>query len=306
MASRRARIIRSLTGRYLKSIDARHADVNEMRRRWHRFAGILRSVRGVKRTEASINGLKAEWLAPGNAADGKLLLYLHGGAYIMGGCRTHRQLVSHIAKIAGVKALLPEYRLAPEHPFPAAIEDATGIYRSLLDDGYRAEDIVVAGDSAGGGLTLATLLSLRHTGDPLPAGACLLSPWLDLSGTGEKMTTHAAKDPWFRPEDLPVVTGHYCTESQLTDPLVSPVYANVAGMPPVYIQVGADEILLSDSTRIADKIIAAGGTVDLEIWPEMWHVFQMFLHFMPESRQAVRKLGEFVREILTVNEASET
>jgi len=274
MASRRARIIRCLTGRYLKSIDARHADVNEMRRRWHRFAGILRSVRGVERTEASIHGLKVEWLTPGGAADGKLLLYLHGGAYIMGGCRTHRQLVSHIAKIAGVKALLPEYRLAPEHPFPAAIEDATEIYRSLLDDGYKAKDIVLAGDSAGGGLTMATLLSLRHSGDPLPAGACLLSPWLDLSGTGESMTTHAEKDPWFRPKDLPSVTSFYCDASQLTNPLVSPVYANLAGMPPLYIQVGADEILLSDSTRIADKVIAAGGKVELEIWPETSPVVQ--------------------------------
>lgn len=306
MASRRARIIRSLTGRYLKSIDARHADVNEMRRRWHRLAGILKFARGVKRTEASINGLAAEWLAPRNAREGKLLLYLHGGAYIMGGCRTHRQLVGHIAKYAGVTALLPEYRLAPEHPFPAAIEDATGIYRFLLEQGYAAEDIVIAGDSAGGGLTMATLLSLRHSGDPLPAAACLLSPWLDLAGSGDSMTTHAQKDPWFRPEDLPVVTGHYCDASQLKNPLVSPVYANVAGLPPLYIQVGADEILLSDSTRIADKVMAAGGHADLEIWPEMWHVFQMFLHFMPESRQAVQKLGAYVRQALNVEEASET
>jgi len=306
MASWRARSIRSLTGRYLKSIDARHADVNEMRKRWHRFAGMLRSVRGVERTEANINGLHAEWLAPGDAADGKLLLYLHGGAYIMGGCRTHRQLVGHIAKIAGVKALLPEYRLAPEHRFPAAIDDATAIYRSLLEQGYAAENIVVAGDSAGGGLTMATLLSLRHSGDPLPAGACLLSPWLDLSGSGESMTTHAQKDPWFRPADLPDVTRHYCDESQLTDPLVSPVYANLAGMPPLYIQVGADEILLSDSTRITEKIIAAGGSADLEIWPEMWHVFQMFLRFMPEGRQAVQKIGAYVRATLQVGDNLET
>lgn len=306
MASRRAKIIRSLTGRYLKSIDSRHADVKEMRRRWHRFAGILGPARGVSVTEANINGLQAEWLAPGAAADGKLLLYLHGGAYIMGGCRTHRQFVSHIAKFAGVRALLPEYRLAPEHPFPAAIEDATGIYLSLLAQGYAAEDIIIAGDSAGGGLTMATLLSLRHTGDPLPAGACLISPWLDLSGSGESMTTHAQKDPWFRPKDLPVVTGYYCDESQLTNPLVSPVYANLAGMPPLYIQVGADEILLSDATRIADKVIAAGGVVDLEIWPDMWHVFQMFLHFMPESRQAVRKLGTHIRAALDIDESSET
>ena len=153
---------------------------------------------------------------------------------------------------------------------------------------------------------MATLLSLRHAGDPLPAGACLLSPWLDLSGSGESMRTHAKKDPWFRPEDLPIVTGYYCDEEQLTNPLVSPVYANLAGLPPLYIQVGADEILLSDSTRIADEVIAAGGSVKLEIWPEMWHVFQMFLHFMPESRQAVRKIGAYVRTTLKVDENSET
>lgn len=153
---------------------------------------------------------------------------------------------------------------------------------------------------------MATLLSLRHSGDPLPAAACLISPWLDLSGSGESMDTHAKKDPWFRPEDLPIITGYYCSESELRNPLVSPVYANLAGMPPLYIQVGSDEILLSDSTRIAEKVVAAGGRADLEIWPDMWHVFQMFLHFMPEGRQAVRKIGRYVRDVLNVEEALET
>jgi acetyl esterase/lipase len=242
--------------------------------------------------------LHSEWLAPKQATDGKLVLYLHGGAYIMGSCATHRQMVSYIAKASRVRTLLPEYRLAPEHPFPAAIDDAVRLYRSLLADGYLPDDIVIMGDSAGGGLTMATLLSLRDAREPLPAAACLISPWLDLTASGESMSSRAHEDPWFKPGDMPVVTSYYCREDQLRHPLISPVFADLADLPSIYIQVGSDEILLSDSTRCADQIKAVGGNVEIEIWPGMWHVFQVFVHQVPESRRAVRKIGEFVRQSL--------
>ena len=303
MISLRARIIRSVTGAYFSTVDVRKANVHSTHRRWHKLANVLRTAPGVETEKCDFGGLKSEWLTPKGVVDGKLLLYLHGGAYIMGGCGTHRQLVSHIAAAAGVRALLPEYRLAPEYPFPAAIDDAVGVYRALLDDGYAAENIVMAGDSAGGGLTMATLLSLRDTGDPLPAAACLLSPWLDLASTGESMTTRAHRDPWFSPEDLPIIASYYCDESTIKHPLASPVYADLSGLPPLYIQVGEDEILLSDSTRAAAKVKAAGGSVDIEIWPDMWHVFQVFVQHMPESREAVKKIGAYIRRMLRVSPA---
>lgn len=302
MISLRARIIRHVTGAYFKTIDAKTADVQAMRRRWHSWANILGTSNGVAVEPCEVRGLNAEWLMPKNAADGKLLLYLHGGAYIMGSCNTHRELASHIASTTGVRILLPEYRLAPEHPFPAAIDDAVGIYRALIADGYAAKDIVIAGDSAGGGLTMATLLSLRDARDPLPAAACLLSPWLDLSATGESMTTRADRDPWFKPNDMPIVTSYYCEESQLRHALASPVFADLSELPPLYIQVGEDEILLSDSTRCAESVEATGGNVELEIWPGMWHVFQVFVHRMPESRDAIRKIGEFIRRELKIGD----
>ena len=299
MTSLRAKFVRRTTRAYFNTIDAKKADVQAMRKKWHSAAKILWTARKVKIEQARVSGLNSEWLTSKGAPDDKLLLYLHGGAYVMGNCATHRQLVSYLAKYSGVKALLPEYRLAPEHPFPAAIEDAVGLYRSLLAKGYSAQNIVIAGDSAGGGLTMATLLSLRESGDPLPAAACLLSPWLDLAATGESMTTRAKKDPWFQPEDMPIVAAYYCNDDELKNPLVSPVYANLSGLPPLYIQVGEDEILLSDSTRAAEKVKSAGGDVEIEIWPGMWHVFQAFLHQVPESKKAAKKIGKFVRRILT-------
>ena len=299
--SLRAKMVRAVSGAYISKVDAQKANVQTLRRRWHTAARLLWTAPGVKVERGDVNGLKAEWLVPRRAPEGKLLLYLHGGAYIMGDCATHRQFVSYLARAAGVCALLPEYRLAPEYRFPAAVDDALGLYRALLADGYAAEDIVVAGDSAGGGLAMALLLSLRDAGDPLPAAACLLSPWLDLAATGESMSTHADRDPWFKPEDMQFVSSYYCEHDQLRNPLVSPVYGDLSGLPPICIQVGADEILLSDSTRAAEMIEAAGGKVDIEIWPDMWHVFQMFVCQMPESRAAIAKLGAYIRKVLAVD-----
>ena len=304
MASLRSKIVRAITGRYFRSIDANRTDVTAMRYRWGRFARYLAVAPKTTITRAAVAGIDAEWLAPSGTDSGKVLLYLHGGAYIGGSCATHRSLVSHIVSAAGVRALLPEYRLAPEHPFPAAVEDALAVYRGLLSGGTAAADIVMAGDSAGGGLTMAALLALRDAGDPLPAAACLLSPWLDLAGSGESMRTRAAHDPWFRPEFLPAARRYYCDDSQVFDPLVSPVYGTLGGLPPLYIQVGEDEILLSDSTRIAERVREAGGVAELEVWPEMWHVFQVFVREVPEARRAVARLGARVRATLGLTAAS--
>ena len=298
MASRRARFVRAMSRRYFDSIDASRFDPHKMRRRWHRFARWLPTPRRITRTEAEIAGRYAEWLTPKDAAADQLFIYWHGGAYIMGNCTTHRQLAGHLARSARVKALVPEYRLAPEHPFPAAIEDAVAIYRELLAAGNQPENIIMGGDSAGGGLTMAALLSLRDAGEPLPRAAFLISPWLDLAGTGESMQTRAGRDPWFKPQHLPTVRSHYCDEADIRHPLVSPVYANVAGLPPLYIQVGSEELLLSDATRIAEAVQETGGDAEIEIWPGMWHVFQLFVHVVPEAKRANAKIAAWLRERL--------
>jgi len=300
MSSLRARMFRRITSRFVKGINKSTIDpahIVEVRERLNRLSRYLTPAFGVSVEATTVNSVEAEWLRPKGAPDDKVLLYLHGGAYLIGSCRTHRQMVSHIARAAGINALVPDYRLAPEHRFPAAIEDAVRIYRSLLSQGFKPRDIFIAGDSAGGGLTVATLLSLRHAGVPLPAAAVLLSPFLDVSASGESATTRADQDPWFDPSDLAVVADNYCNNADdLKNPLVSPVFANVAGLPPTLIQVGDDEILLSDATRFAALMDEAGLEVQLEIWPEMWHVFQLLVGKMPESRMAIRKIGGYLHE----------
>jgi acetyl esterase/lipase len=293
--SRRAKFIRWLTSRYLKRIDIPTAPVAKMRKRLDQLGRLARPARGVAIEQGELAGLHAEWYRPKQVLPGKVLLYLHGGAYALGSCVSHRKLVTHIAKQGQLEAVLPEYRLAPEHPFPAGPDDCVRAYRALLDKGYEAGNIIIGGDSAGGGLTIATMLQLRHDGLPLPSGAVMLSPFLDMTVSGESATTRVAQDPWFDPAHISVVIGHYCPYEDLQNPLLSPVFANVAGLPPTLIQVGDDEILLSDATRFADKLKEEGVHVELEVFPDMWHVFQLFVGKMPESKAAIAKIGQFIR-----------
>ena len=305
MSSFRAKAMRPVTSAWFRSVNAEKADVHRMRTVWHTLANTLWTASGVDVRRTGFAGMRAEWLTPQSPAQGKAMLYLHGGAYVFGNCATHRQLVSYVARACGVRALVIEYRLAPEHRFPAAIDDSLAAYRALREKGYAPGDILIAGDSAGGGLVMALLLSLRDSGEEMPAGGLLFSPWLDLTASGESMTTRAQRDPWFKPPDMPIIASYYCEEDEYRNPLVSPVFADVSGLPPIYIQVGDDEILLSDSTRIADNIKAAGGEVTLEIWPDMFHVFQVFVHQMPESRAAIDQLAPFVKSRLGISAASE-
>ena len=305
MSSFRAKAMRAVTSAWFRSVNAEKADVHRMRTVWHTLANTLWTASGVDVRRTGFAGMRAEWLTPQSPAQGKAMLYLHGGAYVFGNCATHRQLVSYVARACGVRALVIEYRLAPEHRFPAAIDDSLAAYRAQREEGYAPGDILIAGDSAGGGLVMALLLSLRDSGEEMPAGGLLFSPWLDLTASGESMTTRAQRDPWFKPPDMPIIASYYCEEDEYRNPLVSPVFADVSGLPPIYIQVGDDEILLSDSTRIADNIKAAGGEVTLEIWPDMFHVFQVFVHQMPESRAAIDQLAPFVKSRLGISAASE-
>ena len=295
MSSLRAKIVRSTLSAFLKRIDLTKADVKKIRRKISRLSALMIPAFGVKVDVDQLNGLHVEWLTPKNCEDGKLLLYLHGGGYIVGGCDMHRQMVSHIARAGRIRALLPEYRLAPEHKFPAAIDDAVSTYRSLLDMGIKPEDIIIGGDSAGGGLAVGSLLALRDAGDPLPAAVVLLSPFLDATGSGDSMQTRKDRDPLFYPEGLPFVVDQYCEAHQRRYSQISPVFADIEGLPPMFIQVGDDEILLSDSERLADQCVAAGIEVELQIWSEMWHVFQFFAGKMPEAKRAIKQMGSYIQ-----------
>ncbi len=231
------------------------------------------------------------------AEPGRTILYLHGGGYVIGSIATHREVVSRIARAAGARALSVEYRLGPEHVFPAAVDDAVAAYRWLRAQGVPATEIVIAGDSAGGGLTMATLLALRDAGDELPAAGVGISPWVDLAGEGETMVTKADVDPMVQKPGLDQMARHYVgPEGDLKHPIASPLYADLAGLPPLLIQVGTSETLLDDSIRFEAKATAAGVDVTLEQWEDMIHVWHFFAGMLPEGQQAIDRIGEFVRQ----------
>lgn len=250
---------------------------------------------GTRVEEVTVAGVPGEWISSPNADLERVLLYFHGGAYMLGSCASHRDLVARLSAAAGVRGLLIEYRLAPEHIFPAGLEDALSVYRWLLANGTQPEHIVIAGDSAGGGLTLAFLTALRDSGEPLPAGAVCLSPWTDLMATGESLVTRADADPWLSPASLGFVAQVYAGETDIHNPLISPVYADLQGFPPLLIHVGGDEILLSDSTRVVEHAQTAGVDVQFHVWDGMWHVFQAFAPVLPTGQQAIEEIGDFIR-----------
>jgi acetyl esterase/lipase len=223
-----------------------------------------------------------------------VLLYFHGGGYVMGSINTHRAMVARLARAARARALLIDYRLAPENPFPAAVEDATATYRWLLAQGRQPRKIALAGDSAGGGLTLATLLALRDARTPLPACAVPISPWTDLEGTGTSVKTKASRDPMVRETDLRRYAALYAGNADPRNPLISPLHGDYRGLPPLLIQVGEAEIILDDSTRVAELAKQAGVQVDLEVWDEMVHVWHVFAKLLPEGQQAIEKVGSYV------------
>ena len=265
------------------------------RRRMDRLVGTVRLPRGTRVEPVAAGGVPAEWIVPPGVESDGVLLYLHGGGYAAGSFTTHRLLTEKPAQIAGVRALLPAYRLAPEHRFPAAVEDAVAVYRWLLHDhGAHPARVVVAGDSAGGGLAVALAVSARDAGLPLPAALACVSPWTDLAGTGESMRTKAGIDPCFTPEGLHLQAREYLGDADPSHPLASPLYADLRGLPPLFVQVGEDELLLDDARRLVARARAADVDATLEVWPGLWHIFSSQGTF-PESRQAMQRLGHFLR-----------
>jgi epsilon-lactone hydrolase len=237
----------------------------------------------------------AEWLRPPGARTDAAVLYLHGGGYVIGSPRSHRHLAAAIARAAGTAALLVDYRLAPEHPFPAALDDAVAAYQWLLGRGVSPERIVVAGDSAGGGLTVATLLALRDRARPRPAGGVCISPWVDLTCSGATYATRQAADPIVTHESVTMMARAYAGAGDVKAPLVSPLYADLRGLPPLLVQVGSDEVLLDDAVGLGDRARSAGVDVTVEEWPKMIHVWHWFLPMLDEAEQAIGRIGTFVR-----------
>jgi epsilon-lactone hydrolase len=225
------------------------------------------------------------------------ILYLHGGGYYFCSPRTHRAITFGLARSAQANVFALDYRLAPEHRFPAAVDDAVAAYRALVERGVAPDSIVIAGDSAGGGLALATLLALRDAGDPLPSGAVLFSPWTDLTCSGASMQTNEGRDPMFHASVFPMVARLYLGDANTAHPYASPLFGALDGLPPLLIQVGDTEVLLDDATRLAEKARESGVDVDLQVWSGMPHIFQIWSPFMPEARRAIKEAARFIGSV---------
>jgi acetyl esterase/lipase len=250
----------------------------------------------IKLERVGAGGVPAEWVAAPDAADDQVLLYLHGGGYMGGSMRSHRVMLSRLSRASGMRVLGLEYRLAPENPFPAAVEDSIAAYRWLLSQGVESKNIAIAGDSAGGGLTPATLIALRYVGEPMPAAGVCISPWVDLEGIGGSMTTNAEVDLIVQRELLDVLANLYLGNRDRRTPLAAPLYADLQGLPPLLIQVGSSETLLDDSNRLTERAKAAGVDATLEVWEDMIHTWHLFAPILPEGQQAIERIGEFLRQ----------
>lgn len=251
---------------------------------------------GCQHEPLNAGGVKCERVAPGGAVAGRRILYLHGGGYVIGSTRSHRPLVARLADAARATAIAPDYRLGPEHRFPAAVDDAVAVWRWMLDEGAEPEKAVIAGDSAGGGLTLATALKLKADGLPLPAGLFVISPWADLTQSHATYQSKAGEDPMITLEGLNGMAGAYLGDADARDPLASPVNGDFAGLPPILIHVGSEEALLGDSLVVAERAGHARVDVRLEIWPEMIHVWHAFSGQLGAGRRAIAVAGGWIAE----------
>ena len=244
---------------------------------------------------ANANGVRAEWTSTPDADREAALLYLHGGGFVIGSLDSHRHLVAEAGRAARAWTLALDYRLAPEHPFPAAVEDAVAGYRFLLSRGYRPERLAIGGDSAGGGLVVSAMIAIRDQGLPQPGCGWCISPWVDLEAIGDTMATKAAADPTVQRAGILDMAGLYLNGADPRSPLAAPIYADLTGLAPLLIQVGAAETLLDDAIRLAKVAGAADVRVNLQIWPEMIHVWHLFHPELQAGLQAIQQGGAFVR-----------
>lgn len=254
----------------------------------------------VQLQKIEINGIQAVWIRPTRANQDQVAIHLHGGGYVTGSIESHLMMCIPMAQTLKMAILLPEYRLAPEYPFPAALDDALSVYKWLLSQGFQPANIFISGDSAGGGLSLATVLALRNAGLPLPAGIVCISPWTDLTLKGKSHITNAKSETLLRTDILREWAHAYASPDNFENPLVSPLYADFHGFPPIFIQVGSNEILLDDATMLARKAQADGVFVDLKVWDSVWHAWPVLGNLIPESKQAFEQISQFVQMLVSM------
>ena len=264
-------------------------------------AGSFPATEAATVTSVDANGVPGEWVTVPESDPNRRMLYVHGGGYVMGSPVTHRRLCEGIARAGGCAVLNLDYRMAPEHVFPAAVDDAMAGLQFMQENGPdgpgAADSVFVGGDSAGGGLMLATLLAARERGVAMPDGGVGISVWSDLAITGESIQTRSGVDPLITDDSMVTnMAAMYLGEADAKTPLASPLYADYAGLPPLILQVGDHEVLLSDTTRVAERARAAGVEVTEEVWDEMFHVWHAFAPMLPEGQQAIDRIGEFINQ----------
>ena len=283
--------------------------LDKLRALFEHWGDVTAEPGGVDYIEVDAGGVPALWAIPKGASPAHVIQATHGGGYVIGSPYSHRKLFAHIAKATGVKALIIDYRRAPEHLHPAPVEDAVTTYRWLLDQGYRPENIGLTGNSAGGALAVTTLLALRERGIPLPAASAPLSPWSDLLATGASIETNDERDHLVKRFSTVRLSSIYLGDDGNSparrDPLASPLYADLSGLPPLYVQVGGDETLLDDASRLVEAARAVGVSVRYDVWPEQQHVFQFLAGVAPEADDAVAKLAAWFRQHFKLTEEGE-
>ncbi|OFV72818.1 alpha/beta hydrolase [Rhodococcus erythropolis] len=273
--------------------------IDETRRMFEHWGDVTGEPGGVDYIEVDAGEVPALWARPVGASDSRVLLCTHGGGYMVGSRYSHRKMFAHFAKAVGCTALIVDYRRAPEHPHPVPVNDCTDAYAWLLEQGYKPEHIAVVGDSAGGGAAVTTTLCARDRGLPLPAAVAPISPWTDMMITGETVATNEDKDHFVKRSVIEHMSANFLGQSgDRKDPLASPLYADLAGLPPMYVQVGGDETLLDDAGRLVDAIRAAGGEVKYDVYPEMQHVWHFMAGTAPEADAAVADVAAWLKSEL--------
>lgn len=269
-------------------------DIGELRKAYDGLGEVFPPASDVTIEKVAANGIPAEWSSTPSAAKDRVIMYVHGGGYVIGSIASHRHLVTELGRAAGTRTLALDYRLAPEHPFPAAVDDALTGYRFLLSQGFKPGNIAIAGDSAGGGLVVATLLAIKDAGLEQPACGFCISPWVDMEALGNSMTTQAGIDPMVQKDGLLGMAMAYLNGADARSPLAAPIYADLRDIAPLLIQVGAAETLLDDATRLASAAGAVDVEVNLQIWPEMIHVWHFFHPMLGAARHAIKSAGETI------------